>query len=137
MGLPRNSSCSTEGDSVTKLHSKFLSVAVASIPPPNTFGTYLLVFTKLLSLVRCVPQREPIENYIFVQNFQLVKRHQHLHQLEKSNGGLYKTLLGLVHVQAQILHVICVSQLHLQQKAVGLLHFAFTVKSNYTSPSCF
>lgn len=69
---------------------KFLSAAVVCLSPPtpaspNTFGTHPLVFTKLLSFVRRVPQREPIENYIFFQNFQLVKCHQHLHQLEKSN----------------------------------------------------
>lgn len=73
-----------------KLHSKFLSAAVVSLSPPttaspNTFGTHPLVFTKLLSFVRRVSQREPIENYIFFQNFQLVKCHQHLHRLEKSN----------------------------------------------------
>lgn len=56
----------------------------------DTFETYPLVFTKLLSLVRCVPQREPVENYIFFQNFQLVKCHQHLHWLKKSNRALYK-----------------------------------------------
>lgn len=71
-------------------HLKFLSAAVVCLSPPtpaspNTFGTHPLVFTKLLSFVRRVPQREPIENYIFFQNFQLVKCHQHLHQLEKSN----------------------------------------------------
>lgn len=88
--LPRDGSCSTGGDSDTKLHSKFLSAAAVCLSPPtlaspNTFGTHPLVFTKLLSFVRRVPQREPIENYIFIQNFQLVKCHQHLHQLEKSN----------------------------------------------------
>lgn len=90
LGLPCDGSCSTEGDSDTELHSKFLSAAAVSLSPPspaspNTFGTHPLVFTKLLSFVRRVPQREPIENYIFFQNFQLVKCHQHLHQLEKSN----------------------------------------------------
>lgn len=90
LGLPCDGSCSTEGDSDTTLHSKFLSAAVVSLSPPtraspNTFGTHPLVFTKLLSFVRRVSQREPIENYIFFQNFQLVKCHQHLHRLEKSN----------------------------------------------------
>lgn len=79
-----------QGDSDTKLHLKFLSAAVVCLSPPtlaspNTSGTHPLVFTKLLSFVRRVPQREPIENYILFQNFQLVKCHQHLHQLEKSN----------------------------------------------------
>lgn len=90
LGLPCDGSCSTEGDNDTKLYWKFLSAAVVCLSPhspasPNTFGTHPLVFTKLLSFVRRVPQREPIENYIFFQNFQLVKCHQHLHQLEKSN----------------------------------------------------
>ena len=77
---------------------QFLLVAVATHTHTHTHthnklhtsGTYPLVFTKLLSLVRCVPQREPVENYIFFQNFQLVKRHQHLHWLEKNNKALYK-----------------------------------------------
>lgn len=100
IGLPCNGSCSTEGDSGTELHSQVsfssccLLLSLLPPPPLNTFGTYPLVFTKLLSLVRRVPQREPIQNYIFFQNFQLVKCHQHLHQLEKSNRALYRLFWG-------------------------------------------
>lgn len=134
LGLPCDGSCSTEGDSDTKLHSKFLSAAVVSLSPPtraspNTFGTHPLVFTKLLSFVRRVSQREPIENYIFFQNFQLVKCHQHLHRLEKSNR-LSINSFGTSSRPSRNLHVICVSQLRLHQKALGLLHFPFAVKNN-------
>lgn len=54
--------------------------------------------------------------------------------IRKVQQALYK-LLGLAHVQVQSLHVICVSQLRLHQKALGLLHFPFAVKNNCASPT--
>lgn len=114
LGLPCDGSCSTEGDSDTKFHLKFLSAAVVCLSPPtlaspNTFGTHPLVFTKLLSFVRRVPQREPIENYIFFQNFQLVKRHQHLHQLENSSRLSINSFGSSSHPSTKFARNLCLS----------------------------